>query len=176
MSNARRLRILRTLIDEEGPVDGIHNDEVRVLYGRDGACPRYLGCTSEGSGESTYRDNPDFFAGELSEVAQWLGSSFVEGWAANWVCDLDHPHAPRWEARLDWHVLVQLPANSTTPLVLDSAKLILAANEVLVECEASPARAELAEVVTDLVNRSFGRAPSERLRTEELIGVLRPVA
>ncbi len=173
MSDCRRLRILRALIDEEGPVDGIHNDEVRELYRKGGPCPRYLGCTSEGTGESTYRDNPDFFAGERSQMARWLASSFAEGWAANWVCDLDHPRAPGGGAQIDWTVSVELPAISTTPLVLDSAKLILAANEVLVEREASPARAELAAAVTEVVNRSLGRAPSERCRTEELIGVLR---
>lgn len=173
MSNATRLRILRALIDDEGPVDGIHNDDVRGLYGKGGSCPRYLACTSEGTGESTYRDNPDFFAGERSQVARWLASSFDEGWAANWVCDLDHPGAPGWRAQLDWTVSVELPATSTTPLVLDSKTLLLAANEVLVEREASPARAELADAVTEVVNRSLGRAPSERRRTEELIGVLR---
>jgi hypothetical protein len=176
VSNARRLRVLRSLIDDEGPVDGIHNDDVLGLYGKGGSCPRYLACTSEGTGESTYRDNPDFFAGELSEVAGWLGSNFAEGWAANWVCDLDHPRAPGGEAQLDWTVLVQLPASSTMPMVLDSKDLLLAANEVLVERRESPARGELAEAVTDLVNRSLGRAPSERRRTEELIGVLRAVA
>jgi len=176
VSNARRLQILRALIDEEGPVDGIHNDEVRELHGKGGSCPRFLGCTSEGTGESTYRDNPDFFAGERREMAGWLASSFAEGWAANWVCDLDHPRAPGDGAQIDWTVWVELPATSTTPLVLDSAKLILAANEVLVEREASPAHSELAEAVTEVVNRSLGRAPSERHRTEELIGVLRPAA
>jgi hypothetical protein len=176
VSNARRLEILRALIDEEGPVDGIHNDEVRELHGKGGSCPRFLGCTSEGTGESTYRDNPDFFVGERSEMAGWLASSFAEGWAANWVCDLDHPRAPGGEAQIDWTVWVELPATSTTPLVLDSAKLILAANEVLVEREASPARSELAEAVTEVINRSLGRAPSERRRTEELIGVLRSAA
>jgi hypothetical protein len=176
VSNARRLRILRALIDEEGPVDGIHNDEVRELYGKGGTCPRYQGCTSEGTGESTYRDNPDFFAGERREMAGWLASSFAEGWAANWVCDLEDPRAPGDGVQIDWTVWVELPAISTTPLVLDSAKLILAANEILVEREASPVRFELAEAVTDLVNRSLGRASSERRRIEELIGVLRPAA
>lgn len=176
MSNARRLRVLRALIESESPVDGIHNEDVRELYVGGGRCPRFLGCTSEGTGESTYRDNPDFFAGERREMAGWLASSFAEGWAANWVCDLEHPRAPGDGAQIDWTVSVELPATSTTPLVLDSAKLILAANEVLVEHEASPARAELVEAVTDVVNRSLGRAPSERRRTEELIGVLRPAA
>jgi len=86
------------------------------------------------------------------------------------------PRPPGDGAQIDWTVWVELPATSTTPLVLDSAKLILAANEVLVEREASPARSELAEAVTEVVNRSLGRAPSERRRTEELIGVLRPAA
>jgi hypothetical protein len=173
VSNARRLRILRALIDEEGPVDGIHNNEVRELYGKGGTCPRYLGCTSEGTGESTYRDNPDFFAGERKEMAGWLASSFAEGWAANWVCDLDHPRAPRWEARLDWQVLVQLPATSRTPMVLDSLALLGAANEVLVERRTSPALVELVDAIADVVNRSLGRVPSERERTKELIGISR---
>jgi hypothetical protein len=170
VSNARRLRALRALIEEEGPVEGIHNEDVRKLYMGGGRCPRYLGCTSEGTGESTYRDNPDFFAGDLREVAQWLGSNFAEGWAANWVCDLDHPCAPGGEAQLNWSVFVQLPAATTTPTVLDSKELLLAANQVLAERRESPAAAEVVEAVTEVVNRSFGRSPAEQARTRELIG------
>jgi hypothetical protein len=171
MSNERRLRALRALIEEERPVDGIHNEDVRELFVGGGKCPRYLGCTSEGTAESTYRHNPDFFAGELPEVAQWLGSSFDEGWAANWVCDLDHPGAPGEAALLDWSVFVQLPAKTTTPTVLDSKDLLLAANQVLFDGRESPASLEVIEAVTEVVNRSLGRSPGERRRTRELICV-----
>lgn len=171
MSNARRLRTLRALIEEERPVDGIHNEVVRELFVGGGSCPRYLGCTSEGTAESTYRKNPDFLAGDLAEVASWLASSFDEGWAANWVCDLDHPGAPGDRARLEWTVLVQLPSKTTTPMVLDSKGLLLAANEVLAERRATIAGAEVVEAVTEVVNRSLGRSPAERRRTRELIGL-----
>lgn len=171
MSNARRLGALRALIEEERPVDGIHNEDVRELFVGGGKCPRYLGCTSEGTAESTYRHNPDFRVGDLTEMAQWLGSSFDEGWAANWVCDLDHPDAPGDAARLAWSVFVQLPAKTTTPTVLDSKDVVLAANQVLVEQRGSPACTEVVEAVTEVVNRSLGRTPAERGRTRDLIGV-----
>jgi hypothetical protein len=171
VSNTKRLRSLRALIEQERPVDGIHNEDVRELFVGGGSCPRYLGCTSEGTAESTYRKNPDFFAGDLVEVARWLSSSFDEGWAANWVCDLDHPGAPGDAALLGWSVFVQLPAKTTTPTVLDSKDLLLAANQVLVEGRESPASPEVVEAVTEVVNRSLGRSPSERRRTRELIGV-----
>lgn len=169
VSNVGRLRVLRAMIDEEGPIDGIHNEDVRELVVRGGLCPRYLGCTSEGTGESTYRDNPDFFAGDLPEMARWLASSFAEGWAANWVCDLDHPRAPGGEAQLDWTVFVQLPAVTTTPTVLDSTDLLRAANEVLVELTADPSAAEIIGAVTEVVNRSLGRTPAQRCATRNLI-------
>jgi hypothetical protein len=175
VSNARRLRVLRALIEEERPVDGIHNEDIRELFVGGGSCPRYLGCTSEGTAESTYRKNPDFFAGDLVELASWLSSSFDEGWAANWVCDLDHPDAPGDAALLDWTVLVQLPAKTTTPTVLDTKGLLLAANEVVAERRDTIAVAEVVEAVTEVVNRSLGRSPAERRRTRELIG-LAPVA
>ncbi|HWC48511.1 MAG TPA: hypothetical protein VG448_06495 [Solirubrobacterales bacterium] len=171
MSNAKRLRALRVLIEQERPVDGTHNEDVRELFVAGGSCPRYLVCTSEGTAESTYRKNPDFLAGDLTEVARWLASSFDEGWAANWVCDLDHPGAPGDVALLEWTVFVQLPARTTTPTVIDSKDLLLAANQVLVEGPESPATPEVVEALTEVVNRSLGRAPGERHRTRELIGV-----
>jgi hypothetical protein len=171
VSDARRLRALRALIEQERPVDGIHNEDVRELFVVGGHCPRFLGCTSEGTAESTYRKNPDFFAGDLVEVASWLSSSFDEGWAANWVCDLDHPGAPGDAAMLEWTVFVQLPAKTTTPTVLNSRDLLLAANEVLIEQRESPASPEVVEAVTEVVNRSLGRSLAERHRTRELIGV-----
>jgi hypothetical protein len=170
VSNARRLCALRALIEQEHPVDGIHNEDVHELFVGGGSCPRYLACTSEGTAESTYRTNPDFFGGGLPEVARWLASSFDEGWAANWVCDLDHPGAPGDAAQLNWTVFVQLPASTTTPTVLDSKDLLLAANEVLVERQKNPRSHELVEAVTEVVNRSLGRSPAERHRTRELIG------
>ena len=170
MSNESRLKVLRAAIEDEGPVDGIHNDEVRELYEGGGECPRYLGCTSEGSGESTYRDNPDFFAGDLHEVAAWLGSSYEEGWAANWVFDLDDARAPSWRAQLDWAVFVQLPAGSTTPTVLDSRALLDAAGEVLIERKGAEGHRELTDALADVVNRSLGREPGELEQTRELIG------
>lgn len=170
MSNGTRLRVLRELIDNEGPVDGIHNDGVRELYKSGGECPRYFGCTSEGSGESSHRDNPDFFAGDLREVAQWLGSSYSEGWAANWVYDLDDPRAPNWRAELDWTVLVQVPAASTTPMALDSQALLGAAGEVLIERKGTDGHIELTDVLAEVVNRAFGRESGELEQTKELIG------
>lgn len=170
MSNTKRLHALRALIEREHPVDGIHNEDVRELFVGGGSCPRFVACTSEGTAESTYRKNPDFFAGDLPEVAGWLASSFDEGWAANWVCDLDHPGAPGDAAQLNWTVFVQLPASTTTPTVLNSKDLLLAANKVLVERQKSPRSLELVEAITEVVNRSLGRSPAERRRTRELIG------
>ncbi len=174
MNNESRLKALRIAIDDEAPVDGIHSDAVRELYENGGECPRYLGCTSEGSEESTYRDNPDFFAGDLEEMGQWLALSYGEGWAANWVCDLDDPKAPSCRSRLDWKVFVQVPGESRTPFVLSTLALLGAANDVLVERRNSVALPELVEVVAEVVNRSLGRAPEEVERTKVLIGAKRP--
>jgi len=115
---------LRAAIDDEGPVDGIHNKRVRQLYESDGECPRYLGCTSEGSAGSTHRDNPDFLVGDLKKIAPWLAASYEEGWAANWVCDLDHPEAPGWRAHLDWKVSVQVPRKGRLSLGFPIAALV----------------------------------------------------
>jgi len=35
--------VLRALIEEEHPVDGIHNEDVRKLFVGGGKCPHYLG-------------------------------------------------------------------------------------------------------------------------------------
>jgi hypothetical protein len=167
-ANAERLRRLREAIEGEQPIDGIHNPDVERLYEAGGACPRFLGCTSEGTGESSYRDNPDFFAGDAKEIGVWLASSYEEGWAANWVLDLQTGTTPRWRT------FVQMPAGSRTPFVLDSLALIGAANEVLVERKQSDAVIELVDAVTEVVNRSFRRRPEELERTKELIGAKRP--
>lgn len=122
-TNAERLRRLRELIDEESPIDGIHNPHVLELFGAaerecicaeqdteghaDGCpmaeplpeCPRFLACTSEGSGESSYRDNPDYFAGDRDEVGEWIAGSYGEGWACNWVVDLDTGQGVSWTTR-----------------------------------------------------------------------------
>ena len=164
MSNETRLRALRKRIDDEAPADGIHNEDVRRLYRSGGPCPRFLGCTSEGSGESSYRQNPDFFAGELRELGAWLASSYEEGWAANWVLDLQEGTEQAWKT------YVQVPAESRVPFVLDSLALLSAANEVLVERKGSDAVLELVGAVAEVINRAFGRAPEELQKTKELIG------
>jgi hypothetical protein len=87
--NEARLRRLRKAIDDENPVDGIHNPEVASLYAEGGECPRILGCASEGHWDSGYRDNPDFLAGDSEDIADWLASCYGEGWAGRWVLDLD---------------------------------------------------------------------------------------
>lgn len=107
-NHAERLRRLRELIDGEEPIDGIHNPDVARLHDAAGKaagrplgelpeCPQFLACTSEGSGESSYRDNPDFFAGDAEEVGEWAAGSFNEGWALNWVIDLDSGQAVNWQ-------------------------------------------------------------------------------
>lgn len=88
-ANSERLRRLRVAIDNEGPVDGIHNPDVAGLYSEGGPCPRYLGCASEGHWDSSYRDNPDFYAGEPNDLSEWLAASYEEGWAGRWVLDLE---------------------------------------------------------------------------------------
>lgn len=60
-------------------------------------CPQFLACTSEGSGESSYRDNPDFFAGTAEEVGEWAAGSFNEGWALNWIVDLESGKGAHWK-------------------------------------------------------------------------------
>jgi len=77
--------------------DVLHNDDVLALYVDGGDVPQILACTSEGSGESSYRDNPDFFAGTRDEVGEWLAGSYNEGWAANWIIDLDSGQAVNWQ-------------------------------------------------------------------------------
>lgn len=117
---AERLRRLRELIDDESPSDGIHNPEVAELFDAAGEecicaeqdtpghaagcplgelpeCPQFLACTSEGSGESSYRDNPDFFAGTAEEVGEWAAGSFNEGWALNWIVDLESGKGAHWK-------------------------------------------------------------------------------
>ena len=96
-ADSRRLRRLRAAIAEQPTVDGIHNADVRQLFERGGKCSRYLGCASEGSEQCSYRDNPDFFAGEAREVADWLARSYTEGWAGRWVLDLDQGTSMAWE-------------------------------------------------------------------------------
>jgi hypothetical protein len=95
-TRTERLRRLRAAIDNERPVDGIHNADVARLYDEGDKCPRYLGCTSEGHWDSSYRDNPDFFAGAAEDVASWLAASYEEGWAARWVLDLDTGEQVEW--------------------------------------------------------------------------------
>jgi hypothetical protein len=77
--------------------DVLHNDDVLSLYVDGGDVPQFLACTSEGSGESTYRDNPDFFAGTWEEVGEWLAGSYNEGWACNWINDLETGSAVNWQ-------------------------------------------------------------------------------
>ena len=187
MGNERRLKALRALIDEEGPVDGIHNEDIAKLYECGGSCPRYLGCTSEGSSESTYRHNPDFFAGEPREMGEWLAASYVEGWAANWVADLDDPRAPSWRARLDWSVLVAVRADSAIPQMVDTLALTGAANDALVayveRLRRADARGRLreeigvgvpVELAVEIVNRALGRGPDEIESTRRLVGLGQP--
>jgi hypothetical protein len=102
--NNARLRRLRAAIDEESPVDGIHNPDVDRLYSDGGRCPRLLGCTSEGHWDSSYRGNPDFFAGNADEVADWLRGSYEEGWAGRWVRDLDTGDAIAWTVAIHFEV------------------------------------------------------------------------
>lgn len=70
-----------------------------VLEDAELTCPRYLASVTEGSGESTYRDNPTFHAGSAGEVGEWLGMSYEEGWACNWIINLDSGQHVMWETR-----------------------------------------------------------------------------
>lgn len=106
---AERLRRLRELIDDENPIDGIHNADVAELHSAaceppehvEARCPRYLACTSEGAGESSYRDNPDYYAAEtLKEIGEWAAGSFNEGWALNWIADLDGEQYIAWDVQV----------------------------------------------------------------------------
>ena len=99
--NDARLRRLRTAIEEDRPIDGIHNPRVADLNENDGECPRYLACSSEGHCDSSFRDNPDFFSGEAAEVSKWLAASYEEGWAGRWVLDLDTGEQIGWKTTVD---------------------------------------------------------------------------
>lgn len=177
MKGGTRLRRLREAVDKEKPVDAIHGAAVKVLYDLGGNCPRYLACAVEGSSQSAYRGNPDFFVGDLRQMSDWLAASYEEGWAARWVVDLDT------NDRLDWGTHVQLQTDPTAPFFIETAALRAAANEVLVAYvdrlrkaaadgrlheEFSP-RAPL-EVVAEVVNRALGRRPDELPRTRFFIG------
>lgn len=169
MTNVARLLRLRKAIDKADPVDGIHNEEVRDLFENGGECPRYLGCTSEGSEESSYRDNPDFFVADSQrDVGKWLAGSYCEGWAARWVLDLATGEG------LDWAVYVQTPTRTRMPFVIDTLALTGAANDVLIERKQSDALVELVDAVAEVVNRALGREPGLLDRTKVLIGVKRP--
>lgn len=178
MSNETRLERLRKAVDEETPVDGIHNTEVKELYEQGGCCPRYLGCTSEGSGESSYRDNPDFFSGDAKGMRDWLAGSYEEGWAANWVLDLERGEG------VCWQTFVQMPRETRMPFVIATLALTGAANDVLVEYLDRLKKAEKkdrldheigvrapVDVAAEIVNRALGRGPDELAKTKSLIGL-----
>ena len=84
-----------------GDVEQASDEEVaRVVFEDDElTCPRYLASTSEGSGESTYRDNPTFHVGSAWEVGECIASSYEEGWACNWIIDLSSGQNVVWETR-----------------------------------------------------------------------------
>ena len=70
-----------------------------VLEDAEPICPRFLASTTEGSAESTYRDNPTFHVGSAGEVGQCLAASYEEGWACNWIIDLGSGQNVMWETR-----------------------------------------------------------------------------
>lgn len=101
----QRLARLVEAIGKENSQDQIHGSDAAELYELgaepdEGVAvpdiPRYLGCTSEGHWESTYRDNPDFHVGTAKEVEDWLASGYVEGWAGRWVIDLETGDELSW--------------------------------------------------------------------------------
>lgn len=100
-ANDAWLRRLRAAIDEESPVDEIHDPKVESLYRQGGECPRYLACTSEGHWDSAFRSNPDFQVGDAEHVARWLAASYEEGWAGRWVLDLDTGEQLGWTIKVN---------------------------------------------------------------------------
>lgn len=89
------------LAELSGDVEQASDEEVGrvVLDDSELTCPRYLASTTEGSGESTYRDNPTFHVGSAGEVGECLASSYEEGWACNWIIDLSSGQNVMWETR-----------------------------------------------------------------------------
>lgn len=89
------------LAEVSGDVEQASDEEVAhvVLEEAELTCPRYLASTTEGSGESTYRDNPTFHVGSAWEVGECLASSYEEGWACNWIIDLGSGQNVLWETR-----------------------------------------------------------------------------
>ena len=87
------------LVEVAGDVEQASDEEVSrvVLEDPELTCPRYLASTTEGSGESTYRDNPTFHIGSALEVAECLASGYEEGWACNWIIDLSSGQNVMWE-------------------------------------------------------------------------------
>lgn len=95
--DALREALAETASDPERASD---EEVCRVVLDRaDLPCPSYLASLSEGSGESTYRDNPTYLAGNAGELGESLGASYEEGWACNWIVSLDSGQHILWETR-----------------------------------------------------------------------------
>jgi hypothetical protein len=82
-----RLGHLRALAEQ---CSYIYNDAAEAALSGRLPCPRYAMLTSEGSSESTYRDNPDLRVYETAdEMGAAAASSLDDGWPPRVMLDLD---------------------------------------------------------------------------------------
>jgi hypothetical protein len=78
----------------------IYHDGVSVAL-EGGYVPRYALQTSEGSSESSYRDNPDLSVHDsVDSLAESIASSLEDGWPPLQVVDLDSGEEVGYSVRI----------------------------------------------------------------------------
>ena len=94
-----RRQHLRELVEEESPLELYQDEAAAALEGGD--VPRYAMSTSEGSGESSYRENPNITVHDTLEgLLSCASSEAGDGWIPNSIVDLETGRGLNYDVRV----------------------------------------------------------------------------